>query len=117
MLPQAEFFDVKVLSLGVTLLQNKQVIANYTPVHLVDLIRLELAVNMGLYDANSVCWGEKVCRASNCQLWRSCRANECGLAEHTNMSMPRPGSRVPPACVDSACLLKLLVNVSKGRAA
>ena len=117
MLPQAEFFDVKVLSLGVTLLQNKQVIANYTPVHLVDLIRLELAVNMGLYDANSVCWGEKVCRASICHLWSTCRANECGLAEHTNMSMPRPGSRVTPACVESACLLKLLVDVGKGRAA
>ena len=80
LLPQAEFFDVKVLSLGVTLLQNKQVIANYTPVHLVDLIRLELAVSMGLYDANSVCWGEKVRRASKCDLWSSCRAIEGALA-------------------------------------
>lgn len=85
LLPQAEFFDVKVLSLGVTLLQNKQVIANYTPVHLVDLIRLELAVNMGLYDANSVCWGEKVRRACMCEMWSACRASVCGLAEHTNM--------------------------------
>ena len=64
---QAEFFDVKVLSLGVTTVQNRQVIANYTPIHLVDLIRLELAVNLGLYDANSVCWGEKVCCTSSLQ--------------------------------------------------
>ena len=60
---QAEFFDSKVLSLGISLIQNKQVIANYTPIHLVDLVRLGLATNMALYDANSVVWGEKACHA------------------------------------------------------
>ena len=41
---QAEFFDVKTLSLGVSLIQNKAVLANYKPLHLVDLVRLNTQI-------------------------------------------------------------------------
>ena len=41
------------------LLQNKVVLTKYKPLKLVDLIRLELAAGLALYDANSVVWGNK----------------------------------------------------------
>ena len=121
MVAQAEFFDVKVLSLGVTTIQNTQVVDHYTPIHLVDLIRLELAVNMGLYDANSVCWGEKVGHAFSCQLRSPCGADMRSWAEQTLMvwqdnAMSCSVSRAPQVCVALACALKLLVCVSGGRA-
>lgn len=41
---QAEFFDIKTLSLGVALIQNKAVITKYKPIHLVDLVRLSVGI-------------------------------------------------------------------------
>ena len=57
--PQAEFFDVKTLSLGVALFQNKAVLTNYRPLKLVDLIRLGLVNGLAIYDADSTVWGQK----------------------------------------------------------
>ena len=64
--PQAEFFDIKTLSLGVALFQNKAVLTNYRPLKLVDLIRLGLATGLAIYDADSSVWGAKVRLPTHC---------------------------------------------------
>lgn len=101
--PQAEFFDVKTLSLGVALFQNKAVLANYRPLKLVDLIRLGLVNGLAIYDANIEGWKAKVRLPSLSGFWHSLlfpsmcscgRSSACTFTAQVHFDAIRPISAI-----------------------